>query len=461
MMCPAETTLPSVGPPERSSLSQAERDWRERQERWLRLSRRGLFVGLAGLILLVPWETWSSGWAWHLCLTLAAISMLAIPWFGGKLNWRALARPWCWGLAVFLVAVVIACITSRFPAESWRFFRKELFVYLIVFLGTVLGTRSRDELKRLAMVLTLSGLLACAMAVATYHFYQHGSDSVTREAWQRDEVIDHDIPSEPQTLRAQFPLEHHNKLGFFAALVAVLVIYAGSTVKGTRWIWWLSAAVPLWALMLSLNRGGLVGLVISALFMTAVANWRLLVGFLVVAVLCTWLLLPAHVRDHYLTIFRPSTYQDNWSSMMYRFRGWHGAWAMIRENPLTGVGYSWRIFEGVYDEYAVPEETQHKPHAHNIWLEMTSEVGVLGGLGFLVFHFGLFVATARTWWRLRGRVSGLSILVTLQLLIIVVGLISFYLREQLGVIIWVIFGVSLASITLAEAEAIEAGEAEA
>ena len=50
---------------------------------------------------------------------------------------------------------------------------------------------------------------------------------------------------------------------------------------------------------------------------------------------------------------------------------------------------------------------------------------------------------------------------TLQLLIIVVGLISFYLREQLGVIIWAIFGVSLASITLAEDEAREAEEAEA
>ncbi|MBN1475320.1 O-antigen ligase family protein [Candidatus Sumerlaeota bacterium] len=460
MMCADETSSPDSPAPERS-LSQAERDWREKQQWWLRLSRRGLFLGLAGLILLVPWEMWSSGWAWHLCLALTAVSMLAIPWFGGALNWRALARPWCWGLAVFLVAVIIACITSRFPSESWRFFRKELFVYLIVFLGIVLGTTSRAELRRLAMVLTISGLLVCAMAVATYQFYLHGADEVTREAWQRDEVIDHDIPSDPQTLRAQFPLEHHNKLGFFSALVAVLVIYAGSTARRARWLWWLLAAVPLWALMLSLNRGGLVGLVISVLFMTAVANWRLLLGLLVVGTLCTWLLMPTHVRNHYLTIFSPSTYQDNWSSMMYRFRGWHGAWAMIRENPLTGVGYSWRIFEEIYDEYAVPEETQHKPHAHNIWLEMTSEVGVIGGLGFLIFHFGLFVATARTWWRLRGRVSGLSILVTLQLLIIVVGLISFYLREQLGVIIWAIFGVSLASITLAEDEAHGAEEVEA
>jgi O-antigen ligase len=268
----------------------------------------------------------------------------------------------------------------------------------------------------------------------------------------RDDVVDHDVPALVGTLRAQFPLEHHNKLGFFSALAALCVFQMAIIHRRRRWLWLAATAIPVWALVLTLNRGGLVGLAAGAFTMGVLINWRvaLPVTLAVALAIAVFVISPlgrdARISSQIRSVFSSQTYDDPISSMTYRFRGWQGSLRIIRDNPLFGVGYSWRNFEDIYPSYAVPEEVQNKPHAHNVWLEVAVETGLLGAIGFAVFQLGLLAASIRAHWRRPD--SWLALLIGLQMIIFVVGLISYYMREQLGILIWAVFGMSLAWLAL-------------
>lgn len=405
--------------------------------------RWGLRLGLAGLLLLAPWETWSSGWPWYICMVLTAASLIAIPLVGGRLNLELLRRPWMWGLGLFLVMLAISMALSMERATSLRYFRKEMLFYLVIFFGVSLGVRTRIDLRRLILILTISGTIACAMSVAVCFYYLYIADEVTQASWVENDVILHTIPDEPLTLRAQYPLEHHNRLGFLSGLTAMLLFHVGLTTPRWRWVWWLATIIPIWSLVLALNRGGMVGLFIAGTATGLLLNWRWTLVMLVVAVLALALLLPPYSRAHFLTPLRADTYRDEMSSMTYRFNGWRGSLRIIGEHPVFGVGYSWKIFERIYPAYAVPEEVQNKPHAHNNFLEIAIETGIPGAIGFAIFQIGLIGACLLAFLRRRPSLEMAGLLGVL-IYIFTVGAISYFLREQLGVIIWGLFGLAVA-----------------
>lgn len=429
-------------------LSPAEQAWRAQQARRLAWCRTGFLVGVGTLLALAPWESWSSHWFWYLGLVLTGGCTLALPWFGGTFNFRALKRHWCWGLLVFALAVLISWPLSRDPHLSGRYLRKEFLFYAVGMVGVVLAVTDRRHLRALVMVLALSGLLACAMGIIAYHFYLYGADEITRLQWRDEKIVRHDVPTDPGTLRAQFPLEHHTLLGYFAALLTLLLVYLGVTGARRPWLWWVATAIPLWTLLLTLNRGGMLGLLFATLAVALLANWRIGLALIAVVALCVVLVVPPQTRGHYLSAFNWQTYRDESSSMVYRFRGWRGALAMIRDHPLTGIGYSWKNFEETYPRYAGPDEVEMKPHAHNIWLEVAAECGVPAAVGFAVFQIGLLVASMRAWLRRGRRLSDLAVLIALQLLILVVGMISYYMRRQMGLVTWLIFAFALVTLDL-------------
>lgn len=420
--------------------------WSGHQTQRLTLARNLLLIGLAGLLVIAPWQAWKSAWPWYICMILAAVALLLIPCLGGTLNWRALARPWCWGLALFAAAVLISCLASRSPSVSWRFFRKEMLFYAVTFLGITLGVHSRRHLGRLVMTIALGGLVATAAGVATYYHCLHGADEVTRLVWSNQGIVGQDVPGDPSSLRAQFPLRHHNKLGFFAALTTLLLVHLGVTRRRTRWLWVTAALVPLWALGLTLSRGAMAGLAVGALGAAVMSNWRCTLFLLVGGTALMGAISSTRVGLQIRSIVDPATYTDPLSSMTFRRRGWTGAVKMIRAHPLTGIGYSWKNFKELYPSYALPEEDENKVHAHNDWIEYAVEIGVLGALGFAVFQLGLLGASVRAWRRTRD--PTLPFLVGLQLTMLVAGMVDFYQRKTLGLIIWAVFGICVAWLEL-------------
>jgi O-antigen ligase len=80
----------------------------------------------------------------------------------------------------------------------------------------------------------------------------------------------------------------------------------------------------------------------------------------------------------------------------YSVRGeiWENTWTMIRQNPLVGVGLG--AYETAYPIYARENGTQGiTAEAHNDYLQILADAGVIGGILALWFIWALFRAIAR------------------------------------------------------------------
>jgi O-antigen ligase len=70
---------------------------------------------------------------------------------------------------------------------------------------------------------------------------------------------------------------------------------------------------------------------------------------------------------------------------------------MVRDYPVLGVGYGKRIFKKVYIEenYIDPEAVEriHKPNAHNLFLDISVQLGIPGLLIFLLLIAAFFKET--------------------------------------------------------------------
>jgi O-antigen ligase len=82
---------------------------------------------------------------------------------------------------------------------------------------------------------------------------------------------------------------------------------------------------------------------------------------------------------------------------------------MARENLLTGVGFG--NYERAYAEYSLLNWPIALGHAHNYYINILAEVGVIGAMAYLLFWVVIFIQVIRilrhSEWPQRGMALGL------------------------------------------------------
>lgn len=96
----------------------------------------------------------------------------------------------------------------------------------------------------------------------------------------------------------------------------------------------------------------------------------------------------------------PSRFEQMLSSrsVLYRWLMWQGTLDMIRDHPLWGVGLG--AFRHVFALYQSPDIRGIVEHAHNDYLQLAAETGVLGSFLLLIPSVLIFLGLARHWGRL-------------------------------------------------------------
>ncbi len=94
-------------------------------------------------------------------------------------------------------------------------------------------------------------------------------------------------------------------------------------------------------------------------------------------------------QPQYVARFESITNTTTDGSNLGRFDVWTSSINMFKDHPVIGVGIGqWRT---KYEEsYRLPSENQHLYHAHNNFIQLLSEVGILGLIGVLIF-FGTII----------------------------------------------------------------------
>jgi O-antigen ligase len=235
--------------------------------------------------------------------------------------------------------------------------------------------------------------------------------------------------------RAYGTFEQPNPYGGFIGMNAALLVGFAAATLVDEWIGekrcppWLgpvigAAGIVGVALVASWSRGAWMGFGAALLAITALLPRRGLWGIVLVALVVVGGLglyvtgrLPASVADRLTGFLAYTRFEDvrgmpindaNYA-VLERMAHWQAALAMWRDNFWLGVGFG--CYELAYADYALINWPIALGHAHNYYLNLLAETGVLG----LLTYLGLFgVVLVRLWrttrvergWR-RGLALGL------------------------------------------------------
>jgi len=195
----------------------------------------------------------------------------------------------------------------------------------------------------------------------------------------------------PSIQRASASFGSSNAAGAFfsaAGLVALLHALLLSHSRGRYLMMAASAGLGLGA---TFSRGGIAGLLMSLLFLA----W--IIGGAIGRTRLRWMLVLALLGLFGLGFFFAPVEQvlgylrvndDLLSASASRVLAWQAAWTMIRQHPVSGIG-----FYGFKQEMLANEGDPQAPlHPHNGLLKALVEGGVFGGVAYL-FYLAAFLGT--------------------------------------------------------------------
>lgn len=135
-------------------------------------------------------------------------------------------------------------------------------------------------------------------------------------------------------------------------------------------------------------------------------------------------------QPQYVARFESITNTTTDGSNLGRFDVWTSSINMFKDHPVTGVGIGqWRtIYEA---SYRLPTENQHLYHAHNNFIQLLGEVGLLGLLGVLIFYGSIIVDNFVVWFKNRDPYS-LCAMIAVICYVFVFGQVEYTLDNSSG-----------------------------
>jgi len=97
---------------------------------------------------------------------------------------------------------------------------------------------------------------------------------------------------------------------------------------------------------------------------------------------------------------------ENWA-VIERLAHWQAAWEMFSDHPWLGVGIG--NYAVAYPGYALPGWEDPLGHAHNYYLNVAAEAGIVGLVAYLSLFVAIFWHLLRTLGELRGYWRGVMI----------------------------------------------------
>jgi len=312
-------------------------------------------------------------------------------------------------LLVFLGAILLSLTVTL----SLQYSLKEVLKWLEVlgiylFVVNVIGRR---EAKAIVFLILLAGISQALLGI--YQFFGR----VGPEGFL---LFD-------RFMRAYGTFEQPNPYGGYLGLILPLAYsllvasFKMQDASGARsWPFAISfysaaCAVMAVALIMTWSRGAWLGFSAAFIVMNAVRSRRAAALFALALILLSFAivmgglqLLPEAVVQRFLDflpflgrvdISRVEVTPANFA-VIERLAHWQAGWDMFSEHPWLGVGIG--NYEPVYPAYALPRWDDPLGHAHNYYLNIAAEAGLVGLSAYLI----LWAAAFWQAWRVVRRTAG-------------------------------------------------------
>lgn len=324
----------------------------------------------------------------NLTLMEPAVALAVLAWLIQAARARTL-RVWPSALLAVQFLVLVLFLISSLGAEERGPSLKDTLKWIeLVLIFTLTVDEARDARAARWVVLAVIGAAALE---ASYGIFQFGTGRGP------------DFFAIGPFMRAYGHFGQPNPFaGYLGTALPLALAVALLLARDSLGRWALAATGLLVAgVLLSFSRGAWLGVACAAAVMLATASarsrrWLVPLGaaILLLAVVGALGLLPATIAERINVVaeyFGPFDVQrvdlnsENWS-VVERMAHWQAAWYMFLDHPWLGIGPG--NYSSVYDQYYLPGWLEPLGHAHNYYLNLAAELGLLGLSGYLLV-FGL------------------------------------------------------------------------
>lgn len=274
-------------------------------------------------------------------------------------------------IVVFILAIIIATVTSLDPMGSFRDLAIHLSALGLLFI-MVNSVNSKSELN-----VMLTAFVFTATLVALYGIYQYFVGVELDPAWV-DKAINPDI-----TIRVFSVFGNPNILAEYLimSIPVSVALFWNSKRLIKKSIFLLTSMILAGTLVLTLSRGGWVGFAFGIFVFMFLVEKRLLLLCIPVGVLSVFVL-PQSIINRIQTIGNLTDSSNAW-----RITTWQITTDIIRDHWVAGVGFGYMPFKKTFETYI---RTMPTSHAHNTYLEIAAELGIVGIILFIILIFVIY-----------------------------------------------------------------------
>ena len=337
----------------------------------LSFSQWFLLLGTEAM-LCVPHGTWN-----NLYGVLFALAALLVYWFDCAARQET---PWNAGnLGVFVLGFLLMTILCTLWAENKAGnLRVALFFWTGFLLAYLMAAqfRRRDERHTAAVVLYIT-----LLGISIYGLWNYLTGTEASGVPIGGEIY--------QRLGAT--LEHGINCGEFLAMalpIALVWALSAKTVSH-RIALTVPLLLPCAAILLTYARTGWIMLALALAVLLWYKKKILLLPAAALGIGALFLL-PESIQARFLSMLNFSN-----TSASGRFILWSECFALWKDKWLLGIGLGPENFYAAYAPYATGLLDFQPPHSNMLYLEMFLSTGILGGLLFCGFFFGIFVSLRR------------------------------------------------------------------
>jgi len=316
----------------------------------------------AFLVLFVFWSPIS------ITGTQTAVSFALLFWVIGMLvmrRFQLMRTPLNIPIAAFLIAAAIGVVMAVDFKHSLKGYMT--LGWISIFFLFVNNVKDEIQIKKLVRILIVITTIAGAYAIFQ-HFTRidfFGNVKYIQKSFARSTGFF----NSPQTF------------GNYVLLLFPMVIGLSSYSKTRgekRWLQ-LSSLIILTAIIFSYTRGVWLGLIGGLIFMAILRSKKLLFAVVIGIIVGSMFLVILPSSKFTQRVVR--TFKSD-RPVGDRIYFWQGSLRIIRDYPITGLG--WEGFRKVYPKYKPAKGRQLVCHAHNNFIDMAVDSGLLG-LGIFIW----------------------------------------------------------------------------
>jgi hypothetical protein len=298
-------------------------------------------------------------------------------------------------LLLYVGWVILSFVLGlRYAAPTAQILRQ--FAETLLSIGTVFILvdllRDRESLRRLLIVVAGLAAVEAAAALALYVMPDAAADRtlirLARLGYPAAGVIRYVEDNPELAERAIGTWVDPNAFGGFLVIMAAMIapqLFAREPLLRPRWLWWGAFGAVALALLLTQSRASMLALALAILFISLFRGYR---KFLLLILLGFIGLLVLPQTQGYLFRFVEAFTGSDLSTQM-RLGEYGDAFRLIRQYPLTGVGFTGTPSADLYT------------HAASMYLIMANQIGLVGVAIFASTMIGVFAYGLRAYRHLR------------------------------------------------------------